>query len=393
VGEAGRAPDTTPLTMARPASGDSSSETPETDEPVTGIMAPPPKNGDDTSGVSTEEEKPEGTSPGQMVRQAVAATNNWFTGRKQNASPDAPQESGASAAATPVTPAPATSAAKATSPSPATPRPAAAANQPRPATPAPATPSPAATAPANTAPASPTPAVAHEPPAATRPTVTPAPTTSASPAAEPARANSARPAPTTPAMPGRPAAAQASGPATAATPAANGAAGRPASAFNSFRGGAGGGFATRGPAATGPVETSPWSAAKPPKKKQRRNKRQAHLTVARVEPWSVMKFSFVVSVIAFIVLFVAVAILYGVLSGLGVFTSLQHLVSTVTSSKSSGGTDINSWFSASRILGYTGLLGALNIVLITAMATIGAVIYNLIAGVFGGVEITLRETD
>jgi hypothetical protein len=140
--------------------------------------------------------------------------------------------------------------------------------------------------------------------------------------------------------------------------------------------------------------TAPWTA-KPtaPKKKDRRNRRQAHLTVARVEPWSVMKFSFVVSVIAFIVLFVAVAVLYAVLSSLGVFTSLQHLVSTVTSSKSSGGTNINSWFSASRILGYTGMLGSLNIVLITAMCTIGSVIYNLIAKVFGGVEITLRETD
>jgi hypothetical protein len=141
------------------------------------------------------------------------------------------------------------------------------------------------------------------------------------------------------------------------------------------------------------VDTSPWTAAKPPKKKQRRNKRQAHLTVARVEPWSVMKFSFVVSVVAFIVLFVAVAVLYGVLSSLGVFTSLQHLVSTVTSSKSSGGTNITGWFSASRILGYTGMLGSLNIVLITAMATIGSVIYNLIAKVFGGIEITLRESD
>jgi hypothetical protein len=47
----------------------------------------------------------------------------------------------------------------------------------------------------------------------------------------------------------------------------------------------------------------------------------------------------------------------------------------------------------SRILGYTGMLGALNIVLITAMSTIGAVIYNLIASTIGGVEVTLRETD
>jgi len=106
-----------------------------------------------------------------------------------------------------------------------------------------------------------------------------------------------------------------------------------------------------------------------------------------------MKFSFVASVVAFIVLFVAVAVLYAALSILGVFDSLQHLVSTVTSSKSSTGTNIKGWFSASRILGYTGLLGSLNIVLITAMATIGSVVYNLIAKLFGGIEITLRESD
>ena len=126
---------------------------------------------------------------------------------------------------------------------------------------------------------------------------------------------------------------------------------------------------------------------------RRSTRRQAQLTLARVEPWSVMKFSFVVSVVAFIILFVAVAVLYMVLSSLGVFTSLQHTVSTITSSQGSSGTNISNWFSASRILGYTGMLGALNIVLITAMSTIGAVIYNLIARTIGGVEVTLRETD
>ena len=112
---------------------------------------------------------------------------------------------------------------------------------------------------------------------------------------------------------------------------------------------------------------------------RRSSKRQAQLTLSRVEPWSVMKFSFVVSVVAFIILFVAVAVLYMVLSALGVFTSLQHTVNTITSSQGSPGTNISNWFSMSRILGYTGMLGALNIVLITAMSTIGAVVYNLIA--------------
>jgi Transmembrane domain of unknown function (DUF3566) len=133
--------------------------------------------------------------------------------------------------------------------------------------------------------------------------------------------------------------------------------------------------------------------SKPKKASSKRNARQAHLTVARVEPWSVMKFSFVVSLVAFVILFVAVSLLYGALDGLGVFDSLQRLVSSLTSSQGSAGVNASKWFSASRVLGYTALLGSLNIVLITAMSTIGAVVYNLTSRLVGGVEVTLRETE
>ncbi len=129
------------------------------------------------------------------------------------------------------------------------------------------------------------------------------------------------------------------------------------------------------------------------KGKSKRSARQAHLTIARVEPWSVMKFSFVVSLVAFVILFVAVIVLYGVLSGLGVFDSLQRVVQSVTSSQTSAGVNAKAWFSASRVLGYTALLGSLNIVLITAMSTIGSVVYNLTSRLVGGVEVTLRETE
>jgi hypothetical protein len=133
----------------------------------------------------------------------------------------------------------------------------------------------------------------------------------------------------------------------------------------------------------------PKATAKQPK----RTARQAHLTVARVEPWSVMKFSFVVSLVAFVILFVAVTVLYGALAGLGVFDSLQRVVSSITSSQGSAGVNAKTWFSASRVLGYTALLGSLNIVLITAMSTIGAVVYNLTSRLVGGVEVTLKETE
>jgi predicted PurR-regulated permease PerM len=106
-----------------------------------------------------------------------------------------------------------------------------------------------------------------------------------------------------------------------------------------------------------------------------------------------MKFSFAVSVVAFIVLFVAVALLFAVLSALGVFDSLQHLVNSVTSSQGSSGYNVKKWFTASRILSYTAMLGGINIILITAISTIGSVIYNLASRLIGGVEVTLKETD
>ena len=39
------------------------------------------------------------------------------------------------------------------------------------------------------------------------------------------------------------------------------------------------------------------------------------------------------------------------------------------------------------------LVGAINVVLITALATVGAVIYNLVTHLAGGIEVTLKETD
>src|SRR5699024_3006577 len=49
------------------------------------------------------------------------------------------------------------------------------------------------------------------------------------------------------------------------------------------------------------------------------------------------------------------------------------------------------WFSPGRVLGYTGVIGALNIVLLTALATVGSMLYNLVADLVGGVDVTLSE--
>ena len=121
--------------------------------------------------------------------------------------------------------------------------------------------------------------------------------------------------------------------------------------------------------------------------------RKAQLAISRIEPWSVMKFSFMISLVGWVILFVAVALMYFVVSKLGVFTSIEHTVGLVTSTKNKAGTNASSWFAASRVLGYTMLVGAINVVLITALATIGAVLYNLVTIVAGGIEVTLKEAE
>jgi hypothetical protein len=121
--------------------------------------------------------------------------------------------------------------------------------------------------------------------------------------------------------------------------------------------------------------------------------RKAQLAVSRIEPWSVMKFSFMISLVGWVILFVAVAAMYFVLQKIGVFTSIEQTVGLVTSTKTRAGADAASWFSASRVLGYTMLVGAVNVILITALATVGAVLYNLVTMLAGGIEVTLKETD
>ena len=121
--------------------------------------------------------------------------------------------------------------------------------------------------------------------------------------------------------------------------------------------------------------------------------RKANLVISRVEPWSVMKFSFLISLVLWIVMFVAVALLYYALSSLGVFAALQRTLASVTSSQGSAGVDLTKWTAASRVLGYTMLLGAVDVVLITAISTVGAVVYNLVTHLGGGIEVTLKETE
>ncbi|WP_129664385.1 DUF3566 domain-containing protein [Phytoactinopolyspora endophytica] len=121
--------------------------------------------------------------------------------------------------------------------------------------------------------------------------------------------------------------------------------------------------------------------------------RKARLRLVRVDPWSVMKTAFLLSVALGIALFVAVAVLWSVLDAAGVFESISEIVTDFTESSTSEGIDVDQYVALSRVLGFTTLIGVVNVVLITALATLGAFLYNLSASLLGGLELTLAEDD
>ena len=120
--------------------------------------------------------------------------------------------------------------------------------------------------------------------------------------------------------------------------------------------------------------------------------RQASLKLVQVDPWSVTKVTFALTVALMIVAVVAVTILWIVLSFAGVWDQINSSVTSVLSDNSNS-FDITRYLGFGRIVGLALVISAINVVVTTAVATIGAYLYNLAAQLLGGVDITLAEED
>lgn len=117
---------------------------------------------------------------------------------------------------------------------------------------------------------------------------------------------------------------------------------------------------------------------------------RASMQIRRIDPWSALKVSLLLSIALFFVWMIAVAIMYLVLGGMGVWTKLNSNVGDLLTSTSGSSGEL---VSSGTIFGGALLIGLVNIVLLTALATVGAFIYNLITDIVGGVEVTLADRD
>ena len=117
--------------------------------------------------------------------------------------------------------------------------------------------------------------------------------------------------------------------------------------------------------------------------------RRVRLYVSRFDPWSVTKAAFILSLAIAIVLVVAVTAVWFILDRTGVIESLSGTVTDVVGSTS--GLDLVTSLGFSQVIGSTLILASVEIVLVSALAGLFTILYNLTVGITGGVEVVLSE--
>jgi hypothetical protein len=156
--------------------------------------------------------------------------------------------------------------------------------------------------------------------------------------------------------------------------------------------------ATAGVAAAGAsvfdqVSDTPDAAAEQAKSSRKRQKpRKARLRVAKLDPWSVMKTSFLFSIAFGIITFVTVWVTWRVIETSTLFDSLNESVSAiVTNSNDATPWRIQSYVSGEQVIGAAALISVVNVLLLTALGTLAAFLYNLASNIIGGIEVTLAD--
>ncbi|MFE3257715.1 DUF3566 domain-containing protein [Nocardia sp. NPDC059091] len=115
---------------------------------------------------------------------------------------------------------------------------------------------------------------------------------------------------------------------------------------------------------------------------------RATVQLRHIDPWSTLKVSLVISVAMFFVWMLAVGLLYLVLEGMGVWERLNSTFTDMVSDNSS-----SALIDAGTVFGYAGVIGLINVVLLTALSTVGVFVYNQCTDLVGGIQVTLADPD
>lgn len=127
----------------------------------------------------------------------------------------------------------------------------------------------------------------------------------------------------------------------------------------------------------------------PVKRPQRATPRRVRLTVSRIDPFSVFKVSFLLSVAIGIATVVMVGMMWTVLAGMGVFDNLNEFLRNLDREGSSF--DLMDYVGFGRVMSLSVIIAVIDVILMTAIATLVAFLYNICASLVGGLQLTLTD--
>lgn len=116
--------------------------------------------------------------------------------------------------------------------------------------------------------------------------------------------------------------------------------------------------------------------------------RQLMLAVARIDPWTVMKVSFMLAVAFAIAGVVATLVVWLMLDAMHVFSDIEKFLTDI---KADSFLKLLSYARLPQVMSLSVLVGVANIVIITALSTLAALIYNVVASLVGGIRVTLMD--
>lgn len=125
---------------------------------------------------------------------------------------------------------------------------------------------------------------------------------------------------------------------------------------------------------------------------RRTGPRRVRLTLQRVDPWSVMKISFLVSVALGVATVIMVSVLWTVLNGMNVFSTVNDLIVEITTGENSASNfNLMDYIGFGRVVSLSVVIGVINVILLTALSTLTAFLYNVCTALVGGAQLTLSD--
>ncbi len=109
--------------------------------------------------------------------------------------------------------------------------------------------------------------------------------------------------------------------------------------------------------------------------------KQVRLKLVYIDFWSSVKLSFLVGLCLAIIAIVGTFLVWTVLNQTGIFDQINSLFKDISGA---GGADLKSILGLGQVMGFSLIVAILDIVVITALGAIFALLYNLSVKITGG---------